>query len=109
MAVLHTEQSRVVTMQNRRTFLGMAAASLVPVAIDAQTPTAQAPAARAPVELARHALTGPLEGFDAVLVELNLAPGQRNPAPVPPIPRTSTGWTAVPRCVCPYRTAAAAR
>ena len=93
-AVLHTEQSRVVIMQNRRTFLGMAAASLVPVAIDAQTPTAQAPAARAPVELARHALTGPFEGFDAVLLELNLVPGQRNPVPGHRHPGPVVGYVA---------------
>jgi quercetin dioxygenase-like cupin family protein len=63
-------------MQNRRTFLGMAAASLVPSGLDAQTP-----APRPRPELARHALTGPLEGFDAVLLELNLAPGALNPGP----------------------------
>ena len=38
-------------------------------------------------ELARYALTGPLEGFDAVLVELNFAPGvsvpeHRHPGPI---------------------------
>ena len=71
-------------MQDRRTFLGLAAASLLPVALDAQTP-----APTAPIELARHALSGPLEGFDAVLVQLNLAagsrssgPGHRHPGPV---------------------------
>ena len=61
-----------MTMQNRRTFLGMAA--LLPAALDAQTP-----AARPATELARHALTGQLEGFEAVLLELNLAPGSLNP------------------------------
>jgi quercetin dioxygenase-like cupin family protein len=63
-------------MQDRRTFLGIAAASLLPVPAEAQTP-----AARPPVELARHALSGPFEGFDAVLVELNYAPGQRGSGP----------------------------
>jgi quercetin dioxygenase-like cupin family protein len=63
-------------MQNRRTFLGIAAASLLPSGIDAQT-TGPRPAA----ELARHALTGPLEGFEAVLVELNVAPGVRSSGP----------------------------
>ena len=63
-------------MQDRRTFLGLAAASLLPIGIDAQTP-----APRPPAELARHALTGPLEGFEAVLVELNIPPGRRNPGP----------------------------
>jgi quercetin dioxygenase-like cupin family protein len=38
-------------------------------------------------ELARYALTGPLEGFDAVLVELNFAPGisvaeHQHPGPI---------------------------
>ncbi len=38
-------------------------------------------------ELARYALTGPLEGFDAVLVEVNFAPGasareHRHPGPI---------------------------
>ena len=61
-------------MQDRRTFLGIAAASLLPIAIDAQT--AQTPAAPRPAaELARHALTGPFEGWEVVLVELNIPPG----------------------------------
>ena len=56
-------------MHNRRTFLGLAAASLLPVGLDAQTS-----APRPPTELARHALTGPFEGFEVVLVELNNPP-----------------------------------
>jgi quercetin dioxygenase-like cupin family protein len=60
-------------MENRRTFLGLAVASLLPVGLEAQTG-----APRSPVELARHALTGPLEGFDVVLVQLNSPPGQRS-------------------------------
>jgi quercetin dioxygenase-like cupin family protein len=63
-------------MENRRTFLGLAAASLLPIVLDAQTPAA--PAAG---ELARHALTGPLEGFDAVLVMLNIPPGRSSSGP----------------------------
>jgi quercetin dioxygenase-like cupin family protein len=63
-------------MQDRRTFLGIAAASLLPIGIDAQTP-----APRPSAELARHALTGPLEGFEAVLVEPNIPPGQRSAGP----------------------------
>jgi len=69
-------------MQNRRTFLGLAAA-LLPAALDAQTP-----APRPGGELARHALTGPLEGFEVVLVELNneagrgSGPAHRHPGPV---------------------------
>ena len=61
-----------MTLQDRRTFLGIAAASLLPHSgIDAQTP-----APRPGGELARHALTGPLEGFEAVLVEVVSRPAQ---------------------------------
>ena len=68
-------------MQDRRTFLGIAAASLLPMAIDAQT-AAQTPAAPRPAaELARHALSGPFEGWEVVLVELNIPPGRTNPGP----------------------------
>ena len=76
-------------MQNRRTFLGIAAASLVPLGIDAQTTATQTPAPRGAAELARHALTGPFEGFEVVLVELNIPPDRagsgtahRHPGPV---------------------------
>jgi quercetin dioxygenase-like cupin family protein len=58
-------------MQDRRSFLQLAAA-LLPVGLDAQTPT---PAARPPRELARHTLTGPLDAFDVVLFELTPGPG----------------------------------
>ncbi len=61
-------------MENRRTFLQLAAA-LVPVALGAQTSTAPPAAAQPPRELARHPLTGPLNGFDAVVIELNPGPG----------------------------------
>ena len=61
-------------MQDRRTFLSLAAASLLPLGLDAQAP-ATAPAGRPPRELARHALTGAFEGHDVVLVELNIPPG----------------------------------
>ena len=63
-------------MPDRRTFLGLAVASLLPGDSDAQT-AAPRPAA----ELARHALTGPLEGFEVVLVELNIPPGSRSAGP----------------------------
>ena len=75
-------------MENRRTFLGLAAASLLPLSLEgeAQTPAA---APRPAGELARHALTGPFEGFEVVLVELNptpgrvtTGPGHRHPGPV---------------------------
>lgn len=71
-------------MENRRTFLGLAAASLLPIVLDAQT--AAPPAVS---ELARYALSGSFEGFDAVLVQLNIppgangsGPGHRHPGPV---------------------------
>jgi quercetin dioxygenase-like cupin family protein len=71
-------------MENRRTFLGLAAASLLPAVLEAQAATPPPVA-----ELARYALTGPLEGFDAVLVQLNIPPGRtaagpghRHPGPV---------------------------
>jgi len=81
-------------MQDRRTFLGIAAGTLLPASllngdIDAQTAAPTPAPPRPPTELARHALTGPLEGFEAVLVELNIPPGQsgsgaahRHPGPV---------------------------
>src|SRR5262245_58790478 len=65
---------------DRRTFLGLAAASMLPAGLDAQAP-AQPPAQRPPSELARHALTGPFEGFEVVLVQLNNAAGQRSTGP----------------------------
>ena len=68
-------------MQDRRTFLGLAAASLLPIDLDAQTSAAQAPAPRPPAELARHVLTGPFEGWEVVLVELNIPPGRTSPGP----------------------------
>jgi len=61
-------------MDDRRTFLALLAA-LMPASLinlDAQTPTI--PPAR-PRELARHTLTGPLDGFDALLIELRPPPG----------------------------------
>ena len=76
-------------MEDRRTFLGLAAVALLPAGLTAQTP-GQPAAARGPAELARHALTGPLEGFEAVLLELSpsprgsraAGPGHRHPGPV---------------------------
>jgi quercetin dioxygenase-like cupin family protein len=73
-------------MQDRRTFLGAAAASLLPFALEAQT-SPRAPSG--PTELARHALSGPLDGFEIVLLELtspagsrSTGPGHRHPGPV---------------------------
>jgi quercetin dioxygenase-like cupin family protein len=67
--------------QDRRTFLGLAVASLLPMALDAQTSTGQTPAPRAAAELARHALSGPFDGWEVVLVELNIPPGRNAPGP----------------------------
>jgi quercetin dioxygenase-like cupin family protein len=63
-------------MQDRRTFLGVAAASLLPIGLDAQAPAQTAAPPRPGGELARHALTGPFEGFEAVLTQVNLPPGK---------------------------------
>ena len=61
-------------MQDRRTFLGLAAAALMPLGRDAQQATSAQ--TRQASELARHALTGALEGFEVVLLELNNPPSQ---------------------------------
>jgi quercetin dioxygenase-like cupin family protein len=65
-------------MENRRTFLGLAAASLLPIGLDAQTPALP----RSDGELARHALTGPFEGYEAILVQASIRhfPGTSTPA-----------------------------
>ena len=60
-------------MEDRRTFLGLAAA-LLPAGLAAQALAGQA-AAAGPREVARHTLTGPFEGFDVVLLELTPGPG----------------------------------
>ena len=74
-------------MEDRRTFLGMAAAAaLLPINLDAQAAgqSSPGPAAAAPQpDLLRQALTGPLEGFEAVLVERTAAAGQPGQPPVP--------------------------
>jgi quercetin dioxygenase-like cupin family protein len=75
-------------MEDRRTFIGLAAAALLPVGLDAQA-AGQPSGAPGPAELARHALSGPLEGFEAVLLQLNPSGsrgtrpgGHRHPGPV---------------------------
>jgi quercetin dioxygenase-like cupin family protein len=69
-------------MQNRRTFLGIAA-SLLTIGLDAKT-SAQTPAPPRPGgELARHELSGPFEGFEAVLTQVNLPPGQPGASSAP--------------------------
>ena len=75
-------------MQDRRTFLAVAA-SLLPVGLNAQAPAQTSAPRGAATELARHALSGPFEGFDVVLVQLtspagsrSTGPGHRHPGPV---------------------------
>jgi len=68
-------------MQDRRTFLSLAAASLLPIGLDAQTSGSQTPAPRSPAALARHPLSGPFEGWEVVLVELNIPPGRTAQGP----------------------------
>jgi quercetin dioxygenase-like cupin family protein len=60
-------------MEDRRTFLALAAA-LFPASL--MTLAAQTPAPASPSELTRHTLNGPLDGFDAILLELHPPPGQ---------------------------------
>lgn len=55
-------------MNDRRTFMKLAAA-LIPAGLSAQT-SPQTPAPAGPPELARHALTGELDGLDVLLLEL---------------------------------------
>ena len=86
-------------MQDRRTFLGLAAASLLPIGLEAQTPTP-----RPPVELARHPLTGPFEGFEVVLVELNIPPGGVEPGPGHVIRVRFSATSSRGRCVSPSTT-----
>jgi quercetin dioxygenase-like cupin family protein len=64
-------------MEDRRTFLGIAAASLLPIGLDAQTAAAPPNG-----ELARHALTGPFEGYEAILslASIRHFPGASTPA-----------------------------
>ena len=59
-------------MHDRRTFLGFAAASLLPVSLEGQTPAPQAQAPRPTGIIARHALTGPFEGYEAVVGAANM-------------------------------------
>src|SRR5262245_2595691 len=60
-------------MENRRTFLALAAA-LLPAGV--LTIDAQAPPSAGPGVLARHTLSGSLEDLDAILLELHPGPGE---------------------------------
>jgi quercetin dioxygenase-like cupin family protein len=68
-------------MQDRRTFLRLAAASLLPASLDAQTPPPQVVAPGPTGIIARHALTGPFEGYEAVasLANMRHFPGTSTP------------------------------
>jgi quercetin dioxygenase-like cupin family protein len=68
-------------MENRRTFLGLAAASLLPVGLDAQVPAPPTPESAPLGVIARHALTGPLEGYEIVLSRsaMRFFPGSSTP------------------------------
>jgi quercetin dioxygenase-like cupin family protein len=62
-------------MEDRRTFMTLAAAAaLMPLELFAQTPAAGQPNA----ELARHLLTGPYDGHEAVLVDVRVRAGSRS-------------------------------
>lgn len=80
-------------MENRRTFLALAAASLLPATLDAaQTTPARTTTPAAPAgDLARHALTGPFEGYEAVLVERAAAAGKPG-APAAGRPHRHSGF-----------------
>jgi quercetin dioxygenase-like cupin family protein len=60
-------------MENRRTFLAMVAA-LFPAGLITIAAQAEAPSGLR--ELARHTLSGPFDGLDAILLELHPGPGQ---------------------------------
>ena len=60
-------------MDDRRTFLALAAALFPAITLAGQAPAA---AVVRPRELARHALSGPLDGFEAILFELRPLVGQ---------------------------------
>jgi quercetin dioxygenase-like cupin family protein len=68
-------------MENRRTFLGLAAASLLPMGLDAQAATPATPEPAPLGVIARHALTGPLDGYEVVLSRsaMRFFPGSSTP------------------------------
>jgi quercetin dioxygenase-like cupin family protein len=74
-------------METRRTFIGMAAASLVPLGLDAQTSSQAVATPRG--ELARHALTGPFEGYEVVVTEVT---AQALPPDAPGRPHRHSGF-----------------
>ena len=69
-------------MDSRRTFLGLVATALLPAGADAQTAAPSAAIADPLGVITRHALTGPLEGFEVVLTRsaMRYFPGASTPA-----------------------------
>ena len=62
-------------MEDRRTFMALAAATaLMPLELFAQAPAERRPNR----ELARHLLTGPYDGHEFVLVDVNVRAGSRS-------------------------------
>jgi quercetin dioxygenase-like cupin family protein len=69
-------------VENRRTFLGLAVASLASAGLDSQVPEPQARIPARPTGiLARHALTGSFEGYEAVVgvADMRHFPGASTP------------------------------
>jgi quercetin dioxygenase-like cupin family protein len=68
-------------MESRRNFLGLAVAALLPSRAGAQVPVPPAPAADQLGVMTRHALTGPLEGYEVVLTRsaMRFFPGSTTP------------------------------
>ena len=68
-------------MESRRHFLGLAAAALLPAPAGAQTDTPQAQNTDPLGVITRHALSGPLEGYEVVLSRsaMRYFPGSTTP------------------------------
>ena len=69
-------------MESRRNFLVLAAAALLPAPANAQTAAPQAQRADPLGVITRHALTGPLDGYEVVLTRsaMRYFPGTTTPA-----------------------------
>jgi quercetin dioxygenase-like cupin family protein len=68
-------------MESRRDFLGLAVASLLPASLEAQATAPAAPAAEPLGVIARHPLTGSLDGYEVVLTRsaMRFFPGSTTP------------------------------
>jgi quercetin dioxygenase-like cupin family protein len=71
----------MVDMESRRTFFGLAAAALLPTSAHAQTAALPAQQADPLGVITRHALTGPLDGYEVVLTRsaMRFFPGSSTP------------------------------